>query len=106
MNGLIVGREGYGLIDLDQSRRGPHGYHSSSGGRDMRALGHIREKVVALAGWVALRERRADWAEFHCGDCERRDRCGLPPDQDCVVKAAQIARDGGRPRRRAALTQC
>jgi hypothetical protein len=72
----------------------------------MRALDFIHEKVAAFADKLAALQRRADWAEFQCGDCERRDRCGLPPDTDCPVKAAQIARDGGRPRRRAALTQC
>ena len=73
----------------------------------MRALNSIREKIAAFAAMVAASERRANWAEFQCGDCERRDRCGLPPDTDCVVKAAQIAREGGRPRRKhAALTQC
>jgi hypothetical protein len=29
--------------------------------------------------------------EFTCGDCERSDRCGLPPSDRCIVKAAQIA---------------
>jgi len=72
----------------------------------MRTLDSIREKIAAFAGMLAASERRADWAKFQCGDCERRERCGLPPDTDCVVKATQIARDGGRPRRRAALTQC
>ncbi len=37
---------------------------------------------------VALRRAR----EFTCGDCERSDRCGLPPSDRCIVKAAQIAR--------------
>jgi hypothetical protein len=36
----------------------------------------------------ALRRR----PEFTCGDCERSDRCGLPPTDRCIVKAAQIAR--------------
>jgi len=36
---------------------------------------------------VALRQPR----EFTCGDCERSDRCGLPPSERCIVKAAQIA---------------
>ena len=30
--------------------------------------------------------------EFTCGDCERSDRCGQPPSDRCIVKAAQIAR--------------
>jgi hypothetical protein len=38
--------------------------------------------------------------EFTCGDCERHARCGLPPSKLCVVRAAQIERDGGRPVRR------
>jgi len=37
---------------------------------------------------MALRRR----PEFTCGDCERSDRCGLPPSDRCIVKAAQIAR--------------
>lgn len=37
---------------------------------------------------VALRRQ----PEFTCGDCERSDRCGLPPSDRCIVKAAQIAR--------------
>ena len=38
--------------------------------------------------------------EFCCGDCERNASCGLPPDELCVVKAMQLARDGEwRPRR-------
>lgn len=30
---------------------------------------------------------------FTCGDCERKERCGLPPTNDCSIKLAQIARD-------------
>ena len=40
---------------------------------------------------MALRRR----PEFTCGDCERSDRCGLPPSDRCIVKAAQIARATG-----------
>jgi hypothetical protein len=36
---------------------------------------------------TALRRR----PEFTCGDCERSKRCGLPPSERCIVKAAQIA---------------
>ena len=40
--------------------------------------------------------------EFSCGDCERNASCGLPPNELCVIKAAQLERDGDdwRPRRR------
>ena len=73
----------------------------------MAAFDTIREKFARFANAIAELRQRAAWAEFECGDCERRDRCGLPPDRNCVVKAAQIAERGGRPRRRrAALTQC
>jgi hypothetical protein len=37
---------------------------------------------------AALRRR----PEFTCGDCERSERCGLPPSDRCIVKAAQIGR--------------
>jgi hypothetical protein len=72
----------------------------------MRALNRIREAFAELPGTIAAFRRQAEWDNFQCGDCERREQCGLPPDKNCVVKAAQIERNGGRPRRRAALTQC
>jgi hypothetical protein len=31
-------------------------------------------------------------SDFTCGDCERSDRCGLPPSDTCIVRAEQIAR--------------
>ncbi len=42
-------------------------------------------------------------SEFTCGDCERSDRCGLPPSDRCIVRAAQIAR-GEWTRKRDATT--
>ena len=72
----------------------------------MRALNRIRETFAELTGAIAAFRRQAEWDSFQCGDCERREQCGLPPDKSCVVKAAQIERNGGRPRKRAALTQC
>jgi hypothetical protein len=50
-----------------------------------------------IAGVVA-KLRRQD--EFTCGDCERSDRCGLPPSEDCVIRAAQLARGDWELRRR------
>jgi hypothetical protein len=32
-----------------------------------------------------------------CSDCERVDRCGLPPSDNCIQKAAQIERGWTRP---------
>jgi hypothetical protein len=39
---------------------------------------------------VAHTRERSD---FVCGDCERVHRCGLPPSDNCIVRAAQIARN-------------
>jgi hypothetical protein len=44
--------------------------------------------------------------DFVCGDCERWQRCGLPPSDDCIIKAAQMARDADRPRKRFSLPVC
>jgi len=38
-------------------------------------------------------------SRFTCGDCDRKEQCGLPPQDDCVFRLTQIARDGGRPPR-------
>ncbi len=61
----------------------------------MRALTTIQEFFTRLAGFVTGFGSRPD---FVCGDCERVDRCGLPPSNLCIIRAAQITRDGGRPR--------
>lgn len=37
--------------------------------------------------------KRLAGSEFTCGDCERSDRCGRPPNVECAVKLAQIERD-------------
>lgn len=50
-----------------------------------------------LAGAVALRQQ----PDFVCADCERWARCGLASSEDCVVRAAQIARGDWTMRRRA-----
>lgn len=51
-----------------------------------------------LAGAVAALRRQRD---FVCGDCERWARCGLASSEDCVARAAQIARGDWTMRRRA-----
>jgi hypothetical protein len=61
----------------------------------MRTLDIIRRvfpKRIARTSWA----RRSS---FTCGDCERWERCGLPPHDDCVHRVAQIAR-GATPVRR------
>jgi hypothetical protein len=48
----------------------------------------IRDVFARITATVAAMRRPR---EFTCGDCERSDRCGLPPSDRCIVKAAQIA---------------
>lgn len=57
----------------------------------MHALDRIRTAFSAIADRFAAVRRGS---QFTCGDCERNERCGNAPDGKCVVKAAQIARDG------------
>ncbi|HLN39017.1 MAG TPA: hypothetical protein VK337_14640 [Xanthobacteraceae bacterium] len=47
------------------------------------------QNVLARFARIMMAMRRRP--EFVCGDCERSDRCGLPPSDRCIVKAAQIA---------------
>jgi len=49
----------------------------------------IQGVFAGFARAVAALRRRPD---FTCGDCERSDRCGQPPSDRCIVRAAQIAR--------------
>jgi hypothetical protein len=51
----------------------------------------IRTMSAKIAERIAASQRLA---RFTCGDCERNERCGLPPSDQCVVRAMQIARDG------------
>ncbi len=60
----------------------------------------IQDVFARLARIVAALRRRP---EFTCGDCDRSDRCGLPPGDRCIVKAAQMAR-GDWTRKRHATT--
>ncbi len=64
----------------------------------MRAIEMFRTSFSKLADFLATLRQESD---FTCADCERWERCGLPPDKDCIVRLAQIARDEGRPRIRA-----
>jgi len=59
----------------------------------MHALDGIRTVFSAIAVRIAASRRASG---FTCGDCDRNERCGLPPDENCVVKASQIARDGDK----------
>jgi hypothetical protein len=68
----------------------------------MRALDTVKTVVASLAAGIAQGRGRPDAV---CGECERWKRCGLPPSRNCIVMAAQLARDGGRPVKRPILTQ-
>jgi hypothetical protein len=66
----------------------------------------LEEVVMPMLGalWAAVArfmatERRM--SRFNCGDCDRWERCGLPPDAVCVHKAMQTAGGDWRLRRRA-----
>jgi hypothetical protein len=59
----------------------------------------IRDVFARLTRTVATLRRPP---EFTCGDCERSNRCGLPPSDHCIVRAAQIARGDWTKKRRAA----
>jgi hypothetical protein len=66
----------------------------------MRAREVVKKVVAGVAG---LKARRRPTSEFMCGECERWERCGLPPNKNCIVMAAQLARDGERPVQRRIL---
>jgi hypothetical protein len=66
----------------------------------MRTLNIVRRIFTQCTGSVRRRRR----PDFSCGECERWQRCGLPPHADCIVRAAQLAR--GRPSKRLWLPAC
>jgi hypothetical protein len=57
--------------------------------RTFETVRGIFPKRMALISRISRRPRKSD---FTCGDCERWERCGLPPHDDCIHRAAQIAR--------------
>jgi hypothetical protein len=64
----------------------------------MRATNAVHGVFSKLASTMAALRRRSN---FICEDCERSARCGLPPSDRCIVRAAQIARGDWKLRRRA-----
>lgn len=63
----------------------------------MRTLDVARTALEAVRN--AMRGVRPD-PEFTCGDCERRDRCSLPPNNDCLAKAEQMTRGDWKTKKR------
>jgi hypothetical protein len=60
----------------------------------MHVFDFVQGVLAKLASMSATLRRPS---EFACGDCERVERCGLPPSDDCIEKAAQIERGWTRP---------
>jgi hypothetical protein len=58
--------------------------------------GFVRNLLEKLADAIATHRRLSG---FTCGDCDRWQRCGLPPDARCVPRAAQTVRGDWRTRR-------
>ena len=52
----------------------------------MSAFETIRNALSGLANKIAGRHR----PDFICNDCDRWQRCGLPPSGNCLARAAQI----------------
>jgi len=56
-----------------------------------------RNLFARIAAILASRRQ----PDFTCGDCDRFDRCGLPPSETCVVRAEQLERGDWKLRRKA-----
>jgi hypothetical protein len=57
-----------------------------------------KDSILARVGRFLARVARGP--QFSCADCERWERCGLPPTETCLIKAAQLARGDWEPHRR------
>ena len=66
----------------------------------MRTLNMVRELFTRQQGCL---RRGGGGSPSSAGKCERWQRCGLPPDDRCIVMAAQLAR-GARPVKRLSLS--
>lgn len=60
-----------------------------------KTRGGILARLSGVLSWICREP------EFTCGDCERWERCGLLPSDDCVVRAAQLERGDWKLRRQA-----
>lgn len=57
----------------------------------MRALDEIRTIFAKFADRITTSRRLS---QFNCGHCGWNERCGLPPDDKCIMKALQMTRHG------------
>ena len=55
---------------------------------------HVLDSVKRLCPRLTNLIAKSRWhSDFVCGECERWERCGRPPSDDCIVRAEQIARN-------------
>lgn len=80
-----------GLGEGIHVRRGDELRPENVGDLNMRSSDLFETIIVKIRTRAAASNR---FARFTYGDCERNMQCGFPPDDDCLVKAVQVARDG------------
>ena len=87
------------LISINAGDLPPSHVICNPAGNDMGMTNSIQGVLAKLAKLVAPRRD----SNFTCGDCERSDRCSLPPSKTCIARAAQIARGEWKAKRRAKI---
>lgn len=55
---------------------------------------------IFLSRMRGFLEKLLEPPQFTCGDCESSARCGLPPNELCLVKARHLASGDWQTRRR------
>jgi len=65
----------------------------------MRMLDHVVAGLRRIG--TVLRPHHRD---FVCGQCERWERCSMPPNERCIPRLEQMERERNRPRRPTLLT--
>jgi hypothetical protein len=58
----------------------------------MRAIHSVKALVTRIVSYVTTARARP---VFYCAQCERWERCGLPPSEDCIPMLTQIELQGG-----------
>ena len=91
----------FGLASLADFSAG-HAFKTDNfqGGNVMRAILSLRTLMGGIKDRLAAAARKREI--LYCSECERSERCGLPPSDDCVYKLEQLERNRGRPPKRAA----
>ena len=59
----------------------------------MQTIQSLKAVIHRIVSRIAGARRKS---ALYCGQCERWERCGLPPHRDCVPMLAQVEQDGGR----------